>query len=146
MRAVCYLGTRGCPGLLEDALREDLAPLTVLVPVEARLLGPLAETDLADGVPEVAEILVERARQRGVEQARRRIDGQAGVFEPTADAAELLAADTIEAPLEETIPRWLDERGAQRLFLSRDGLDVLAEAGVELAASLDRAGLDLVTR
>lgn len=146
MRAVCYLGTRGCPGVLEEALREDLDPLTVLVPLEARLLGPLAEDELADGIPEVAEILVDRARRRAVDHARRRIDEQAGVFGATADPAEIVAAETLAGPLDEALPTWLDRADAGTCYVSRDAMDVLAQAEVPVTEALDAMDVTLVTR
>jgi hypothetical protein len=146
MRAVCYLGTRGCPGVLEDALRDHFDALHVLVPAEPRLLGPLADRDLGQAPQQVAELLADRARGRAIELAERNADEQAGVFETTTDLGQRIRATTIAGPLEEALPGELASIEAEACFLSRDGLDVLAEAGIGLGGVFEAIEPELVTR
>lgn len=147
MRLVCYLGTRGCPGVLEEALRDDFDPIAVLVPVEERLLGPhLDGSDAREGLRCVAELLASRARERGLRAAARTEEPLAGVFDERPEVEDRIHAGVIEPPIEEALVDAAREHGAETCYLARDALDVLDEAGIRPGERLQSAGVDLVTR
>lgn len=147
MRLVCYLGTRGCPGALEDALREYFDPLTVAVPLEPRLLGPrLAGEGLEEGLADVAGILCKRAQARAVEVAEAREGALTGVFEQSPDVEERISATVLEPPIEQGLAEAARQAGAERCYVARDALDVLNEASIRPAEALEPEGVELVTR
>lgn len=146
MRSVCYLGTRGCPGVLEEALRDHFDPLAILVPTEPRLLGSALADDLGEALTAVAEVLAQRAREHAVEIAARNAEEVAGVFEPAGDPAERIQTHVLEPPLETTLAETAQAAEAEECYLSRDALDVLDGAGVHPGPTLARVGIELVTR
>lgn len=147
MRIVVDLGTRGCPGVLEDALRDYFGPVHVLVPVEPRLLGPaLAGEGLDGGLAEVAGILRDRARERALAAAERGEGALADVFDRRPDVGDRVAARVLDSPIEDALARAARELEAEACYLARDALDVLDEAGIRPAEALEPAGTELVTR
>lgn len=147
MKLVCYLGTRGCPGVLEEALRDDLDPVAVVVPVEERLLGPhLDGGEALDGLRGVAELLEDRARERGLRAAARTEEPLAGVFDERPDVEDRLQTAVVDPPVEEALVDAAREHGAETCYLARDALDVLDEAGIRPGERLQAAGVELVTR
>lgn len=147
MRLVCYLGTRGCPGVLEDALRDYFDPLVVLVPVEPRLLGPeLVDQDLAGGLTAVAEILRERAYARAVAMAEASEGQLTGVFDQQPDVEDRITARVLEPPIEEALAEAARDTDADECYLARDALDVLDDVSIRPADALEPEGVELVTR
>lgn len=147
MRWVCYLGTRGCPGVLEQALRQHFGPVEILVPAEPRLLGACnGDAGVAEGLGEVASILAERAYERAVDLARSDEGELSGVFGEQPDVEDRIETRVLEPPLEDALAEAAEGSQVQRCFLSRDGLDVLDEAGIRPGDALASHGIELVTR
>jgi hypothetical protein len=145
VKLVCYLGTRGCPGVLEEALRDDFDPVAIAVPREPRLLGP--HRDEVDAALErVAELLADRARARAIERARQAEEQLADVFGRSRDPSDRIDAFVLDPPVEETVPAAAERREAEACLLARDALDVLDGAGVPLVDALDTHRVPLVTR
>lgn len=147
MRLVCYLGTRGCPGILEEAFRDNLDPVTIAVPIEPRLLGPHLDADaLQEGLQAVAHALEHRAEAQARDRARRAEEQLASVFGQEADPCERIHTRLLDPPMEEEMLSCADELGAERCLLARDALDILGEAGVPLVDTLASADIEVVTR
>lgn len=147
MRWVCYLGTRGCSGVLADALRDNFGPVEILVPAEPRLLGPhLSGAGLEDALADVAGIVAEQARRHAVDVAERNEAAAAGVFETATAAGDRIEAVLLDPPLEDALAERAGGTSAEVCYVSRDTLDLLDEAGIRPAEALDPHGVELVTR
>lgn len=147
MRLVTYLGTRGCPGVLEEALRDHFDELTVAVPAEPRLLGPELDAEgLEEGLRAVAEILAQRARRRALAAARGAEAELADVFDEPTEPTERIQALVLDPPLEQALAETAEATGAGACFVARDALDILDEAGVGLVDRFEATGVELRTR
>lgn len=146
-RWVVYLGTRGCLGVLEDSLRDYFGKLRVLVPAEARLLGPrLRDRDLSAGLRALAQLLEDRARTRASTIADRNEEALTSVFGKASDPRERIETSVVEAPIEDAIADRASSETVEDCYVARDALDVLGSAGIRLGDPLDAHGIDLVTR
>lgn len=147
LRLVCYLGTRGCPGVLEEALRDHFGPLQILVPTEPRLLGDTVDREeTRTGLQSVGRILCDHARSQAIEIAQRAEDELAGVFGETTDPKRRISAEVLAGPMEQALEQAALDAEADRCFLARDALDILAEVGVDPLARLQPHGVELETR
>lgn len=147
MRLVCYLGTRGCPGILAEALRDSFDALAIAVPREPRLLGAHVTGERVEaGLEEVATLVARRAEARAIRQAEDAEERLTRVFDRGSDASERISARVLEPPIEAALVAHAGDRGAEACFVSRDGLDVIAEAGIPLVDELEARDIDLVTR
>lgn len=147
MRLVCYLGTRGCPGVLAEALRDHFDPLTVTVPIEPRLLGPhLQEANLEAGLASLGTLLAQRAEKRALQAAERGEAQLAGVFDEASELSERIDTRVLDPPIEEATAQLARESGARACYIARDALEILNEQGIGLAATLEAEDLELRTR
>lgn len=147
MKLVCYLGTRGCPGVLEQALRAGFEPVAIVVPVEQRLLGPHLDGGAAgEGLRRVAEVLAARARERARRAAEQIEEPLTGVFGEQPDVEDRIVATVVDPPIEAALAEAAREHGAETCYLARDALDVLDQAGIRPGERLEAAGAELVTR
>lgn len=146
VRLVVQMGTRGCPGALEEAIRSTFQPVMVLVPCEPRLAGRvLAGADDSEGLREVTTILARNAGRRALQQAAAREGQLTGVFDKDADPGDRIRVTILDPPLEEGLTDHLHQ-DVEACHVARDALDVLQEAGVALGALLEEAGIELATR
>lgn len=147
MRLVCYLGTRGCPGVVEEALREHFDPIAIVVPIEPRLLGPHLDAGATeDGLASIADILADRARKQALAAAGREEEALAGVFDQPTDARDRIVTAVLDPPIEAALADHAGEAEAETCFVARDALEILDEAGIRLEQALEPVGVELRTR
>jgi hypothetical protein len=146
MRLVLYLGTRGCRGVLEDALDNYHDPLEILVPADGRLLGETG-TQIEDEMVDVSELVARRARERAHEIARREAEQLAGVFgQDPPDPDDRIGANVLEGPIDDALDACLDRVGADEVYVARGVLEIFDEAGLRIDPVLDRHRAELVAR
>lgn len=148
MRAILYAATRGCSTTLEDALREHLDPALVVAPADPRLLGQLAD---APGIAEDCRAWAQLVLDRGLGRARRtaaasrqelgQVFGQDAATQPAE-----IDGQVIPGRLEDTLPERLAGDGVTELWASRELLEILQTAGVDVADGLARRGIELEVR
>lgn len=149
MRTVLYLGTRGCPPTLEDALDGYHDPLAILVPADARLLGPrVSGPSVRGGLEEIARILADRALDDAIEIAKREDKELADVFgQGPPDPSERLSARVLEGDLVDGLASVLEAHpDVETLYVARDALDVLDGVSIRPSDALEGRGVELVAR
>ncbi len=150
MRTMLYLGTRGCPPTLTDALDGYHDRLVILVPVVPELLGASLAHDAAEpGLREISAILAERGLAHGVQAASRKAEPLAAVFDrDPPDVTERLEARVLEGELVDALARHFEqeEGEVEALYVSRDALEILDGLGIRVEQALEATDAALVAR
>ncbi|MDX1611439.1 MAG: hypothetical protein R3185_03655 [Candidatus Thermoplasmatota archaeon] len=147
MQALLYLGTAACGTMVDEALSDQVDPVLVLTPVEPGLLGQMGR---GGEPPEALRALARLVLAQGVERAREHLAANraqlASVFSSQGEDPPSIGADLIPTPLSAHLPDLLAERDVDTLYVSREALDILDEAGVDVAGALTSSPVDLTAR
>lgn len=140
---VLFLGTRACRGAIQEACRGLPDRLTILVPADPELMGDVElSPPMKGGLQEVASILAENAEAQARGSLAREAEPLAGVFDRGKQAPGTEIEALVVGDLREGLASRTGTAGVIALA-SRDGLEILQDAGLDPAGAVDEAGMDL---
>lgn len=147
MLALLYLGTSGCDVLVDEVLSGHVDAVLVLVAADPRTLGAAGEGEAAGDARALADLVLDRGLRRARQAMAREAGSLGGVFDQAPSPGDLpIQGQVCPGNLEEALPDALAAAGSSHLYASRDALEVLGQFGIDVAAALDDAGLELGAR